>query len=135
MVFYGILMTVTFVSTLWKKQEFNEQVDLENIGLNKMKQFSYYKYFKNLEYANRYHKPPVSSSMSQEAHFKRKRTQENTSLNQRGFTISEQYNGDVGAAGKPQKAQHYSQNFADFNFYFSKQPHEIPFLTNKETEV
>lgn len=63
MIFYGILMTVMFVGTLWKKQEFSEQVDLENIGLNKMKQFCYYKYFKNLEYVNRYHKPLTSSSI------------------------------------------------------------------------
>lgn len=78
-------MIVMFVGTLWKKQAFSEQVDLENFGLNKMKQFCYYKYFKNLEYANRYHKPLPSSSISQEAHFKRKHTQENTSFNPRWF--------------------------------------------------
>lgn len=43
-----------------------------------------------------------------------------------GSKQSQQYNGDVGAAGKPQKAQHYSQNFADFNFYSSKQPMRFP---------
>lgn len=39
-----------------------------------------------------------------------------------GSIQSKQYHGDVGAAGKTQKAQHYSQNFATFNFYFSTQP-------------
>lgn len=52
-----------------------------------------------------------------------------------GSIQSKQYNGEVGTAGKTQKAQHYSQNFATFNFYFSTQPHEIAYLTNEETGV
>lgn len=59
MVFYGILITLMLIGTLWTKEEFNGQVDLGNIGLNKIKQFFYLKYFKNLECANGHHQPPI----------------------------------------------------------------------------
>lgn len=58
-VFYRMLIILNLTGTLWKKEDFNGQVGLENTGLNNVKCFFTYKYSKNLEYAHGHHQPPI----------------------------------------------------------------------------